>query len=201
MTALAALALFACFAWPQREVITGNGATTEIWSFGAPKPWLKEIRVFQRGGGQNWPERTLASASFVAGIVGMGLWFALGKLAGTESLGAALVGRASSESTLARPRWWRVPLVLLLGGAALAHGGLLMCAMIPAPALGTMAMSLMGLPFMLVGMRLARQRYAEATPTRAGIPQAAPANPWPRRVFWVIVGLGLIPAVLLLIRQ
>jgi tRNA A-37 threonylcarbamoyl transferase component Bud32 len=153
LTALAALALFACFAWPRHEVIKAGDATTEIWSFGAPEPWLKEIRVSQPHGGQNWPEQKVAIPSFAAGIFGLGLWIALAMLASTETLGSSQARRTDTASAPARMHWRTVALALLLGGAALAHGGLLMCAVIPTPPLSTMAMSLLGLPFLLLGMR------------------------------------------------
>lgn len=124
----AAVVLFACFAWPGRVVRTGEGQATEIWSFGVGQPWLMEVRRMALGGNQNWPEHNFATPAFAAGVVGIFIWIALGALYGVHARKAP-------------PRRIGAVLAGMLVGIAAAHGALLACALLPAPAIPTMILA------------------------------------------------------------
>lgn len=142
---LAAVVLFACFAWPGRGVMTRTreGHVTEIWSFGVGQPWLMEVRRTTSSGYQNWPDHNFITPAFVAGVVGIFIWIALGALYNAHALAerpAPANGGNGTNRVRLRHRAGVIRSGLLMGIAA-AHGALLACALLPAPAIPTMILA------------------------------------------------------------
>jgi len=106
-------------------------ATIATLAFGFPEPWLKEIKIFQPDGSQNWPEQQVGMLSFLAGILGMGLWITLCLLREVEG----------SSGVPPRKRWLAIVFDLSLCAFALAHGGLLACSILPVQPLFMMALT------------------------------------------------------------
>ncbi len=139
----AAVVLFACFAWPGRVVMTGEGQTTEIWSFGVGQPWLMEVRRMALGGNQNWPDHNFITPAFAAGVVGIFIWIALGALYNAHALAERPAPANGGNGTNRVRLRHRAGVILsgLLMGIAAAHGALLACALLPAPAIPTMILA------------------------------------------------------------
>jgi hypothetical protein len=155
------LGLFTVFAWPSYHVTEAAGAQIAVSGFGFPEPWLKEIRTYGAAGQQNWPEYHVANLSFPAGLIGLVCWILLASLQATEM-------RAQPASQ--RNSWGNIILTLLLCLGALAHSGLLSCAIIPAPPFMTVALAVaLGAPALL---RVAFAKASSATP--AAVPAEVP---------------------------
>jgi hypothetical protein len=169
LTAVVALALFACFAWPHHQVLKVDGQVTEeMWAFGWPEPWLREHRVFLPAGGQNWPEQKVAIPAFAAGVVGMAVWIALAVLAGTEAIAAGLMRRGASSTPPLRLCGRAETAIFLLILAGLAHGALLMCAVIPTPALQNMMITVVVAAPVVIMVLLRARRGQQSPPTSPG---------------------------------
>jgi serine/threonine protein kinase len=159
LTAIAALILFATFAWPHHLVVSSGGQVTEeIWTFGVPEPWLKEIKLFSNRGSQNYPEQKVAIPAFAAGVIGVGVWIAFALLVRTEMQRAQMARQASPDRNSLQLSTPTAALAVLLSSAALAHGALLTCAVIPAPAFLTMSFTLIfTVPVIVLELRRARR--------------------------------------------
>ncbi len=187
---LVALGLSACFAWPHREVVTVGRQTTETLAFGFPKPWLTETKLFNPNGNQNWPQKDVGLFAFFAGILGLGLWITLGKLHEAENRVDVLARLNDPSAAPLRPRWRTTAITLFLVAVGLAHSGLLMCAVIPAPPLRTITMAVF---FGALGTFMALRRHRG----EASLPEGA-ANTRPLRFIWTMVaGLFVVISLLL----
>jgi serine/threonine protein kinase len=177
------LALFACFAWPQYSVTSRDGIQMSVLSFGYPEPWLKEIRTFGAAGMQNWLEHRVGILAFLAGVIGMFCWILAISIHDLEL-------RVLAPSL--RKSFGNIVISLLLCIGALAHMGLLACAIIPAQPLTTVAITVaFGTPVLL---------RAALTGRAATVPHASSSLPSSERVIYAIaLAVLVIMAIFLVI--
>ncbi|RYD78348.1 MAG: serine/threonine protein kinase, partial [Verrucomicrobiaceae bacterium] len=196
---LVSLMLLIGFVWPQRELKSEGAQTTDTWSYGAGKPWMKEINVHGPSR-QRWNKFDPTAPSLVAGVLSLMFLLTVGAMQNAEreaakTPGAALL-RLREQSDKKRIRWGGVFVAGVIMMCAGVSGALLFCALMQATLGGSpsiLSTALLAAPVSaaaLVGALM--ETRADPSRVPVGKKEISPAV----KLFRLTLALLIVPSVL-----